>query len=340
MSVKIIIGCFIFFAYAFPQTNIQQGLGCDMNFNSKVRPAQIVKSSTDLNIVKTNEAFLRTTLVNINSVNTLKDTEAAGNNDRQLPEWYSMVTNLPSDWLTYYKQEFTVDNIPKYLSIAILTAGLIMTDQQTWEESNRFYNRTQFNKSFSDFFTEIGDGRTQFGLAIAFGAYGFIAKDDRAIRTASETIEAVLAAGAVIQLIKHVTGRESPYVETKSGGAWRFFPNQIQYHKHVPSYDAYPSGHIGTSVAAFIVISENYPEIKWLEPASFILAGLISFGMVNKGIHWYSDYPLGIALGYVFGKIISHPDYLTKKTINKKESISILPYFNDIGTGLSFSYRF
>ncbi len=142
-------------------------------------------------------------------------------------------------------------------------------------------------------------------------------------------------------IIKHLTGRESPFVETQSGGAWRFFPNQIEYHKHVPAYDAFPSGYIGTSMAAFIVISENYPEIKWLEPASFVLAGFIGFGMASKGIHWYSDYPLGIALGYIFGKIIAHPDYLTKQdTINKKESISILPYFNGRGKGLSFSYQF
>ena len=76
--------------------------------------------------------------------------------------------------------------------------------KKSWRESERFYNRTPFNKSFSDFFTEVGDGRTQFGLAIAFGAYGFIARDNRAIRTASQTVEAVLSAGAVVQVIKHL----------------------------------------------------------------------------------------------------------------------------------------
>jgi len=94
-------------------------------------------------------------------------------------------------------------------------------------------------------------------------------------------------------------------------------------------------------MAAFIVISENYPEIKWLEPASFVLAGLIGFGMANKGIHWYSDYPLGISLGYVFGKIIAHPSYLTgSKDLNQKTSVNILPYFNGISKGLSFAYQF
>ncbi len=30
---------------------------------------------------------------------------------------------------------------------------------------------------------------------------------------------------------------------------------------------------------------------------------LIGFAMVNNGVHWISDYPLAIALGYTYGKI-------------------------------------
>ncbi len=94
-------------------------------------------------------------------------------------------------------------------------------------------------------------------------------------------------------------------------------------------------------MAAFIVISENYPEIKWLEPASFVLAGFIGFGMANKGIHWYSDYPLGITLGYLFGKIAAHPSYLVKTNDkNEKQSLSFLPYFMNGSKGLTFSYQF
>ena len=331
----------MFWRCTFSQNNQYAKIDLADSINLTIKPAQIIKSSSNHDIAETNETGINIPLSNSDSVNLERNIKETENNDQQLPKWYSMVTNLPSDMVMYYKQEFTVENIPKYLSLAILTAGLIMTDQQTWEESNRFYNRSQFNKNFCEFFTEIGDGRTQFGLAIAFGAYGFIAKDNRAIRTASQTVEAVLASGAVVQVLKHITGRESPISETQNGGAWRFFPNQIKYHKHVSAYDAYPSGHICTSMAAFIVISENYPEIKWLEPASFVMAGLIGFGMAGKGIHWYSDYPLGVALGYLFGKIVAHPDYLTKQTaINKKELISILPYFNQTGKGLSLTYQF
>ncbi len=342
MIVKTLFCCFLFLIQIFPQFSLSKMpfLFGNMGEELKIRTAQIIVPSNSVSITESNRyPVLPINIIRLNSENSGNDTTSSLG--EPLPKWYSMVTNLPSDWLSYYKQEFTTENIPKYLGIAVLTAGLIMTDEKSWRESERFYNRTPFNKSFSDFFTEIGDGRTQFGLAIAFGAYGFIASDNRAIRTASQTVEAVLSAGAVVQVIKHLTGRESPFVETKTGGAWRFFPNQIDYHKHVPAYDAFPSGHIATSMAAFIVISENYPEIKWLEPASFVLAGFIGFGMANKGIHWYSDYPLGIALGYIFGKIVAHPSYLVKSNNkNEKQSLSFLPYFINGSKGMSFCYQF
>jgi len=37
-------------------------------------------------------------------------------------------------------------------------------------------------------------------------------------------------------------------------------------------------------------------------PAEVLYLSALGFGMVNNGVHWASDYPLGIGLGYVFGK--------------------------------------
>ena len=31
--------------------------------------------------------------------------------------------------------------------------------------------------------------------------------------------------------------------------------------------------------------------------------GLLGYAMLNNGVHWASDYPVGIALGYAFAKI-------------------------------------
>ncbi|MGE5352418.1 MAG: phosphatase PAP2 family protein [Syntrophothermus sp.] len=267
---------------------------------------------------------------------------SSGQSQDYLPKWHEMISNIPGDYVRYYGTELTEGNLPLYAGIFALTAQLILADDLTWQGSNKIYKSSTFAKNWSDIFTEIGDGRTQFALAAGFAAYGFIGGNNRALRTASQIVEAVLASGAVVQVIKHLTGRQSPYVSSQPGGVWRFFPNQILYHKHVPEYDAYPSGHIATSMAAFVVIAENYPEYKWIKPVSYSLGALICIGMANKGIHWYSDYPLGIALGYAFGKMIAHPEVTPRKETKdkKKVEVSLLPYVSPLGNGLSLGVSF
>ena len=255
-----------------------------------------------------------------------------------MPKWHSMISNLPSDCYGWSKKYVSGNYILPITLLAASTAFLVVTDDISYRESDKFYNRTQFNKSLSDFFTEFGDGRTQFILAGGFGLYGFVGGNNRALRTGSQIVEAVLSAGFAVQILKHITGRESPFVRTSSTGIWRFFPNQIQYHKHVPHYDAFPSGHIATSVATFVVIQENYPEQKWITPVSCALSGLICFGMVNKGIHWYSDYPLGIAMGYTFGKMVSANLRPLESTENG--GLSLLPIFGNDEANLRLSYSF
>ena len=169
-----------------------------------------------------------------------------------LPSWYEMITNVPGDLWNFAKAEYESPNLPVYLLLAGTTAGLILTDNRSYEPSHRFYLRKQFNRHISDLFAEAGDGRTQFGIAACFAAFGFISDDHRALRTASEIVEAVLASGTVVQVIKHITGREDPVRASSPRGTWRFFPGQKEYLKDVPKYDAFPSGHLATSIATFV----------------------------------------------------------------------------------------
>lgn len=254
-------------------------------------------------------------------------------------EWYTMITEFPGDMYQFAKAEVKKPNLPVYLTIATLTTALLVTDDKTWNASHKWYEKNSTVYSLSNFFTEVGDGRTQFGLAAAFGLYGAIASDNKSLNTASQIVEAVLSSGSIVQVFKHITGRESPYLSTRQRGMWRWFPNQIQYHKHVPAYDAYPSGHICTSVAAFVVIADNYPEQKWLTPVFTLTTAAIGIGMVNKGIHWYSDYPLGIAIGYTFGKMITKKYAAEGDQNAASNSISFLPYLSEMGTGISLTYK-
>ena len=285
-------------------------------------------------------AFILISILSDVSLSQNIETEKASTSDTILrPSWYQMFTNLPGDWAQFYKTTFNTSQIPLYAGAAVLTLGLVATDAKTWKESDRVYKNSRTVKGLSDFFTDIGDGRSQFGLAGVYAIYGLIASDNRALRTASQITEAVLASGAVVQVLKHITGRQSPFVSTKPGGRWDVFPNQIDYHKHVPSYDAFPSGHVTTALATFTVIAENYPDIKWIRPMGYSLTGLLAISMVNNGIHWYSDYPLAIIFGYTFGMIASHPEGISNLFFGKvSKQIQISPTFVNSNLGLGIYY--
>ena len=48
------------------------------------------------------------------------------------------------------------------------------------------------------------------------------------------------------------------------------------------------------------VIDTHYPEYRHIiRPLGITLLSLVSFQMVNLGVHWVSDYPLGMGIGYV-----------------------------------------
>jgi hypothetical protein len=150
----------------------------------------------------------------------------------------------------------------------------------------------------------LGDGIVHLGTAAGFGVYGGLAHDHRALQTGAQLMEAIATTGFVVQVLKHVTGRESPAKHTVPGGKWRFFPNPADYGKSVPKYDAWPTGHLATAMATVTVIADNYPEWKLARPIGYTLMAACGFAMLNNGVHWASDYPFGISLGYTMAKLV------------------------------------
>ena len=148
-------------------------------------------------------------------------------------------------------------------------------------------------------------------IAAGFFITGEIKKDNRALQTANQLVEAFIALGGSTQLLKYATGRENPSDATAHGGRWRPFPSWSNFQNNKTKYDAFPSGHLATFVSTVAIISENYPEIKWVKPVGYSIAGLIGLSMINNGVHWASDFPLGVALGYGFGKFISRKSHFT-----------------------------
>jgi hypothetical protein len=270
---------------------------------------------------------------------TTNSTEPFPQNPDGKPLWYSMVTNVPGDWVKYYNITFRSDKIGEYAAIAAMTGILIATDNQTWQTQKKWDKESATVSSVSNFITDFGQGDAQAALASAYLLYGLTFDDNRSLRTGSEIVQAILSGGIVVQLIKHVTGRESPFVSTAPGGVWRFFPNQFDYAKRVPHYDAFPTGHLCTSISTVIVIAENYPQITWIRPVGYMIVGAIGVTMVNIGIHWYSDYPLGLAIGYTFGMIAAHPEGYDVANFGKDEShaLTVQPTLTPGGAGIKMS---
>ena len=125
------------------------------------------------------------------------------------------------------------------------------------------------------------------------------------------------------------------------------FPNQFAYAKNVPNYDAFPSGHLATAMATFTVISENYPEYRFIKPLGYTLLTALSFAMLNNGVHWISDYPLSLAMGYAFAKIsIAHDRHIQYRKNNGnplqsfRNHFQMLPSFWGNSGGISIIGRF
>lgn len=221
------------------------------------------------------------------------------------PSWKDPIFNMPGTWAGWYNREFSIDKIPLYAGIAVVTAGLIVTDHDSYIAVRKIHEKNYAFRKFSEYSEFMGQGWFQFGIAGAFAIHGLATDNNKSLQTASQTVEVILTCGAVIQLLKHITGRETPILATSPTGIWRFFPNQFDYIKHVPKYDAFPTGHLATATATLTVIMDNYPDQKWIPYIGYPAIGCIGLAMVGQGIHWWSDYPLGIAIGYSFAKVVT-----------------------------------
>ena len=239
------------------------------------------------------------------------------------PKSFSFVTNFPRDMGIYFNTAFRKRNWFKIGLVVASTGLLLATDQPLVDGAQHLAKHwgipsdtrqkaiAHIGKfpifvpaSTGSLLYYIGDGTTHFLIAGSFMTYGFIAKDNRALKTASQLAEGMLTVGTLAQVLKHITGHETPATATVPAGRWRPFPNQADYLKHVSKYDAYPSGHLATAMMCVTVISRNYPEHSYIRPLGYSLMTVLAFQMMNNGVHWASDYPLALALGYSFGKII------------------------------------
>lgn len=239
------------------------------------------------------------------------------NNDLQYgytkPKLFDIATNIPKNYLDLGRGLKQKQNL-MWVGLTIAATGVLLPADQDLinHTENISYSlnlsrRHQYKKIFglmeyptniSATFYHFGHGSISLLVAGGLLTTGLIRNDYRAIHTSIEIGESLLTLGVMTQGLKRVFGRQSPNQSTVDGGEWNFFPNQKDYMKHTAYYDAMPSGHLATIVSTITVISKNYPEVRWVKPLGYTMATLMSIEMMNSGVHWASDYPLGILIGY------------------------------------------
>jgi hypothetical protein len=245
------------------------------------------------------------------------------------PRPFGFIRNLPGDAKGIVKSTFNKKALKPLAIIAGSTAVLMLADQSITDEVQRFMTRAHISSStefknvasfkmgkqsvnvlrvpqnLNTAFYEAGQGFP--GLLIGAGlfTYGKIKHDYRSLSTASQLAESFILMGVATQIIKRISGRESPSEATARGGAWHPFPSFHDFQNNTAKYDAFPSGHMATLISTITILAENYPEHKYIKYIGYPLSGLIGIAMINNGAHWAGDYPLAVGLGYLCAKEVA-----------------------------------
>lgn len=259
------------------------------------------------------------------------------------PKPFSFITNLPKDALGMIKSPFERKSLIGDAVVVGSTAILLLSDEAIIKGVENFSKNIHLSdESIYNDVVKIKLGSTDVkilrlpgnlntalyqmgqgfpGLLVGGGlyVYGKIKKDYRAVSTASQLAESFILMGISTQVIKRITGRQTPYRATVPGGKWQLFPSFSDYQNDTPNFDAFPSGHLATVMSTVTILAENYPEKKYIKPIGYTIIGLVGYSMMNNKVHWASDYPLALALGYVSAKqVVKHNRKRLQSLAHKK----------------------
>jgi hypothetical protein len=286
------------------------------------------------------------------------------------PKAFQFAKNVPSDLYQLGKTTFSKRNLPKFAAIIAGTAAMTLVDQQITDAAQQFgrcinlspaheFHRVEvFNIPVIDLpgnlnaaFYFLGEGWPSIMIAGGFYGYGLMSHDYRALQTTSQLAEMFFTLAITTQFVKRITGRQSPFramdpppgTTAVPGGSWHFLISPKNYQKSVSNHDAFPSGHLATAMATVTILAGNYPDNKYIKPVGYTLMGLLGYSMLNNGVHWLSDYPLAIAIGYTCGKIaLARGRQVVPKIGSDRGSFSSLTpaYLGEGGIGLSYRATF
>lgn len=266
------------------------------------------------------------------------------------------VTKIPQTSLLTLENSFSKEAIPGWALVIATTAITYHYDEELIDNSTKFGrnmgigNKDGTKPLVSAFGHELvrvpsdtgslmyflGDGWMHFGIAASIAGYGYATNQNYEVNTGLMIAHGMFVSTIFNQALKRSFGRESPEVKTVKRGAWKLFPSPNEYNSRTATYDAMPSGHVMTATLTFTILAERYPEHQTaIYSVGGVWVSALMFQMMNNTVHWASDYPLGIAMGYVIGKASTKIIKDSSSTdAEKQTSWNVLPVPTDSGMGM------
>jgi len=211
--------------------------------------------------------------------------------------------------------------------ISAFTGYLIANDESIYDRIKSYQQKNKWVDDLSPAVTLLGDGNISLGISALFYASGMILKDGKAKDTGKLVLLSLVHSGIVVQLLKHLTGRQRPEAdngtdrwEGPSGFFKRYEDNRDMF------YDSFPSGHTITVWSTATVIAHQYNKTFIIPVISYGLATLSGLSRVTEDTHWLSDVVVGAVLGFAIGKFIYG---------KRSKKMMIMPLLDNGRTGIS-----
>jgi membrane-associated phospholipid phosphatase len=216
---------------------------------------------------------------------------------------------------------------------AVLTGTglLIANDEAIYSNFKRYQSTHSWVDKVSPKITLLGDWGIDCGIAGLFFLSGVAFKDQKARDTGLMALETLLHTGFLAQVVKHLAGRQRPWVDKGIDhwyGPTAFFKRYNQ--DFFSRYDSFFSGHTVSVWGLATVIAENYKNHFWVPITCYGLATLVGLSRLTEDDHWMSDVFVGAVVGYAVGKMVVR---------NQNKRLQLSPSVSAGGMGLALSYE-
>ncbi len=245
----------------------------------------------------------------------------------------SFFKELFSDHGKLWSSPFHYNSQELIISIlaAVITTYMIVNDESIYSRIKAYQAKNKWVSDMSPGLTLFGDGGLNLGLSGLFLVSGMILKSKKTSNTGKLLLMGLIHSGIIVQLLKHLTGRQRPEAESgvdKWSGPSAFF-KRYKNHRDM-FFDSFPSGHTITIWTTSTIIAHQYNRTPIVPVLSYSIAILSGLSRVTEDKHWLSDVFAGALLGFAIGKFVYH------KRSNK---FAVSPYISKNSLGLSISFK-